>query len=408
MTYTSIAALLLVSVFVTGCDTFTTKTPLKGHRETVVDTTQTVRATPAFAGQTVSVQGPSLPKNLTLKNKISLGKGKDDAHRVLCQPVVDATMIIGMDAYGTVSTFDRKTNKRLWCAETNPDDAEALGGGVAADDTAVYAANGAGNVTALDKKTGKLLWVQSVKNPCRAAPLVRGRLIYVSTIANEMHALNAQTGEIVWSHHGMIELTGVLGSATPTLIGDALITPYSSGEIFALNTSNGYPIWSETLPPQLGLDALSNISHIRARPTVYGGDIYLISHSGHLLALDGKTGQHKWRQEFAGIQQPLVTQQYVCVVTLSHELAVVDRQTGGVYWVSQLPVHEGNTTWAGPIAVNNQFVLGNNHGEIIFFSPETKKITNTIKENDNFSLPPFVENGMLMILGDSGTLYQYV
>ena len=52
-------------------------------------------------------------------------------------------------------------------------------------------------------------------------------------------ALDAETGAVDWTHTGIEETAGLIGSASPTVDGDIVIVPYSSGEIFALRAQNG-------------------------------------------------------------------------------------------------------------------------------------------------------------------------
>ena len=64
-------------------------------------------------------------------------------------------------------------------------------------------------------------------------------------------------------------------------------------------------------------------------------------------------------------------------VSVDGELAAFDRQTGNVYWVSQLrryedeDDHRGRVAWVGPIMVGGRLVLANSEGDVIAVTPET-------------------------------------
>ncbi len=75
-----------------------------------------------------------------------------------------------------------------------------------------------------------------------------GRLFAV-TIDNQTYALNAASGEVLWSHRGINETAGLMSSASPAVTGDTVIVPYSSGEIYALSVTDGKEIWSDSFSP---------------------------------------------------------------------------------------------------------------------------------------------------------------
>src|SRR3546814_14206991 len=61
---------------------------------------------------------------------------------------------------------------------------------------------------------------QKMPGPRRAAPTVAGGRVFVVSIDNQLTALNAETGEKLWSHTGFSEPAGLLGGASPAVEGD--------------------------------------------------------------------------------------------------------------------------------------------------------------------------------------------
>src|SRR3546814_4596588 len=102
----------------------------------------------------------------------------------------------------------------------------------------------------------------------RAAPTVAGWGVFVVSIYNHLTALNAETGEKLWSHTGFSEPAGLLGGASPAVEGDIVVVPYSSGEIFALRVENGRVVWSDNLTAVRRVDALSSLADIRGGPVI--------------------------------------------------------------------------------------------------------------------------------------------
>lgn len=432
-TSTSSMALLIAAMgtFFTGCDTFSSKTPLSGVRETVIILDAQTKPDAKVAGETIHLPAPrslsnwpqpsgdlrnSLPvlalsKDPQLLWKASIGEGSSETHKLLSSPVFQHGTLFTMDANGLVSAICAKDGRTIWQVSTTPADtnSNALGGGVACDQDMVYAATSFTEVIALNQKDGTEKWRVSVNNPCRVAPVIHSGKVFVTTVANEMYALDAKTGAILWTHTGMGELTGMLGTATPAIVGDFIITPYTSGEVFSLRTENGYPAWSDTLSTVLSVDAISSIPHIRALPVVCGDNVYLVSHGGRLVCLDLNTGIRKWQREFSGINTPAVVGDYLFMITTPNELIAFKRHTGEVNWVVNLPKSDDKSyvVWTGPRAVEGRLVICGSNGDILFMDPQNGALLHKLNISDSFVQSPIIVDETMYLVGESGTLYAW-
>lgn len=432
-TSTSSTALMIAAIgtLFTGCDTFSKKTPLSGVRETIIVLDAHTKPDAKVAGEPIHLPAPqslsnwlqpsgdlrnalpvlALSKDPQLLWKTSIGTGSSETHKLLSSPVLHHGTLFTMDANGLVSAICAKDGRTIWQTSTTPTDTNstALGGGVSCDQDTVYAATSFTEVVALNQNDGTEKWRVSVNNPCRVAPVLDKGRIFVTTVANEIYALDAKTGGILWTHTGMGELTGMLGTATPAIVGDFIITPYTSGEVFSLRTENGYPAWSDTLSTVLGVDAISSIPHIRALPVVYGDSVYLVSHGGRLVCLDINTGIRKWQREFSGINTPAVVGDYLFMITTPNELIAFKRNTGEVNWVVNLPKSEDKSyvVWTGPRVVDDRLVICGSNGDILFMNPQNGSLIQKLNVSDSFVQSPIIVDETLYILGESGTLYAW-
>src|SRR3546814_1356360 len=130
-----------------------------------------------------------------------------------------------MDSESDVSAFDAKTGRRLGHVDLTPhgEEAGAIGGGLAYYDGKLFVSTGYGDVLALQPSTGKLFWVAELKLPIRGAPTVDGGRVFVITLDNTLNALNADTGEVQWSHSAVTEQAGFLGAANPAVDGNTVV-----------------------------------------------------------------------------------------------------------------------------------------------------------------------------------------
>ena len=240
--------------------------PLPGTREPVYNLDQALRADPSVADLPVTLPAPQanaewaqaggrpdhamyhldLGTGLRLAWTADVGEGSGSNVRILAQPVVAEGRIFTLDATSKVSAFDANSGRRFWQRDIAPEDEDDgfFGGGLAYQSGRLYVTTGFAQVLALDSSSGEVIWRQQFATPLRAAPTVVGNQVYVVTIDNQTYALSAGDGSQVWVHRGIQEAAGLLGAASPAVTNDLVVTPYSSGELYALRPDNGHVLWS--------------------------------------------------------------------------------------------------------------------------------------------------------------------
>jgi hypothetical protein len=111
------------------------------------------------------------------------------------------------------------------------------------------------------------------------SPAVVGGVVYVGSDDGVAFALNAVTGSCIWSSK-----LGTFTCGSPAVVYRVLYTGSDhNGEIIALNASTGEQIWS-----------YATISRAEAPPVVVKGAVYAISSNGNLYALNATTGECNW------------------------------------------------------------------------------------------------------------------
>lgn len=344
--------------------------------------------------------------------QVDIGVGSADDAPILSGPVVAAGQVIAMDAEATVSAFSVADGRRVWRAALAPRDERdgSWGGGVAFSDGKIYAATGFAQVVSLDAKTGEELWRQSVTGPMRAAPTVAGDRVFVVTHDNQLHALDAADGELLWTHTGIVEAAGLLGGASPAAAGDIVVAPYSSGEIFALRVENGRPVWSDNLAAIRRVDAVSALADIRGRPVIDNGRVYAISHSGRMVAIDLRTGRRVWEADVGSVQQPWVAGDFIFVLTTEGEVVAMTAVDGRIRWVTPIGQfenpddREGRISWAGPVLAGDRLIVSGSHGQALSLSPYSGEILGWREVPGGASVGPAVADATLFILTDSARL----
>ncbi|MEI8393395.1 MAG: PQQ-binding-like beta-propeller repeat protein [Rhodospirillaceae bacterium] len=432
-----LAAVLLTGPLLTGCGSGgwfgdADKPPLEGTRISILRMENRATPDPALAGTAVAVPPPARnamwPQaggypdhamgHLALSStpvevwRSGIGDGSGGRLRLLSRPVVADGRVYTLDASSQASAYDEAAGRRIWQTDLVPGETRgsSFGGGVAFADGVLYAATGYAEVIAINPGDGTIIWRKHISGPARGAPTVAKGRVIAQTLDNQTIALSTKDGETLWSHTGILETAGLLGSVSAAADGSTVIAPYSSGELVALRIENGRPAWQDNLTAIRRYGALSGLADIRGMPVIDRGLVLAVSHSGRTVAIDERTGARVWDQELGGVDTPWVAGDYIFVLTNESELVALTRQNGRIRWVASLLRYEDAkdkstaVVWSGPVLAGDRLWLTASTGELVGVSPANGEIVNRLKLSDRTYLPPVVANGSLYVLTDAGTL----
>jgi outer membrane protein assembly factor BamB len=431
----AVVALLLVGLL-GGCSWFSSdKPPLPGERISVLSLDRQLEPDPAVAKIAISLPKPvvnpdwpqpggypnhamqhlALPATLKQAWTVSVGEGSSRYTQVLAQPIVVDGRVYAMDGGSQVSAFDAANGNLIWQVDVKPSDdhGNGFGGGVAFWKGRLFVATGYARVAALDPKNGKVIWKSGVGAPVRSGPTVSDGRVYAVTVENELVALAADDGRRLWSHNGIPETAGLVGSASPAVEGEVVVVGYSSGEIFALTVENGRALWSDSLASARAVDAVSALADIRGRPVIDRGRVFAVSHSGRMAAIDLRSGDRVWEQDIGSAHGVWVAGDYVFVLSNDNELVCLTRNDGKVRWLRQLPSYEDEKkkkdpiAWTGPILGGDRLIVLSSDGWALSVSPYTGEPLGREEMPGNAFVDPVIANNTLYILTDNGELSAY-
>ena len=349
-------------------------------------------------------------ESLTRAWSVSIGSGASGSARLLSPPIVAEDRVYVVDADSRVSAWSVAEGRNIWRGLPGKEESvDRLGGGGAAyGGGTVFSALSFGEVTARDASTGAELWRVLLKAPVRSAPTIIGDRLLIRTADSQLFALDAERGQIVWRHAGAVEQAGILGSAPPAATNRMAIAAYPSGEVHALDLTNGRPIWSETLLRPRRTLAIGTINDITGAPVIDQDRVYVAGSGGEMACLSLARGERIWEVAIASLTTPWVAGNFIYVVTDRGELVCVLREKGGIRWVSPLGRAEGSsaarTLWAGPTLVSDRLLLAGSNGDVISVSPYTGEILGKTSVGGRFSQPPVAAGGSVYVLGDDGRL----
>ncbi|MEO0699822.1 MAG: PQQ-binding-like beta-propeller repeat protein, partial [Pseudomonadota bacterium] len=324
--------------------------------------------------------------------------GSSNRERLAAAPVVGSDMLFVEGTDGVIHAFDKKTGSLLW--ERNEDEMSddmrpsAFGGGVSYDNGVIYATNGAGEVKAKNAETGERIWKVKPAGPLRGSPTIAFGQVYVMTQDNQIIALDATTGELLWNRSGSSAQSGVFGVAAPAAGQGTIVAGYSSGELSAYRYENGRELWADALARTNISTQVSSLTDIDADPIIDAGRVYALGQGGRMAAYELVTGQRIWELNLAGISTPAIAGEWIFTLTDDARLLAIARSTGRVRWITKLREFRkekkktGPIFWTGPVLAGGQLWVASSQGEIWRVSAGEGSAQLFAELNDPVSLPP--------------------
>lgn len=146
----------------------------------------------------------------------------------------------------------------------------------------VYIGTLAGRLHAIDADNGKDLWVYDAGAPILHGACAGGGKIFVGA-TNGLHAIKAADGSKAWNLEKSLGMWNA-----PLIAGNVVIAGFRDGQLIALNAETGERVWSTQLGGALlsspALDAKSN-------------RIYVGCEDMHVYAVDLGSGKQAWRSD---------------------------------------------------------------------------------------------------------------
>ncbi|WP_225764002.1 outer membrane protein assembly factor BamB [Stenotrophomonas sp. Marseille-Q4652] len=164
----------------------------------------------------------------------------------------------------------------------------------------------------------------------RQAPVVADGRVYAAAVVGGVHALDLQTGKVVWTYEPAREkkqpklrLSGGPG------VGDGLVVVGAlDGQVIALDASNGSEKWRAKVPGE-----------VISAPAVGQGMVFVRSNDGRVTAFDANTGERRW---FNPRELPSLTVRGNAPVVAGPGVLFIGNDDGSI---STLAMQDGRTVW---------------------------------------------------------------
>ena len=401
------------------------KSPLPGKRIAVLTAEDTLNSHMEQATGSISIPPPmqmtdwatpggmpsNAPGHLALNGSLrtlwtaEAGTGSSAQARLTASPIVFQGRIFVLDAASHVSAFSAAGGARTWSVKVSPEgesETKAFGGGIAAEGGRVFAVTGFGTAIALDAGTGARLWEKKLGSPFHSAPTVTDGRLFATNTDGQVICLSTADGSTLWTYHGVPQqAAAILNNTRPAVSGDAVVVPFTSGDLVSLKADSGAAQWQDSLN---GAKASSSIAALSdpASPVATGGSVYAVSRSGRMVSSNETTGVRAWSMSLSSVQTPWVVGDAIYVVDIAGRLVALRRDTGEVRWAAKLPGEA--KVWSGPVLAGGKLWATSSKGQLVGVDPATGQATAQRDLGAPVYLAPVVADGRMYVLTDRASL----
>ncbi len=134
-----------------------------------------------------------------------------------------------------------------------------------------------------------------------ATPLVVDGVLYTTTAWSKAYALDAATGELLWSYDPQVpgpsgaKACCDVNSRGPALYEDKVIIATLDGRLIALDRATGTPVWSTQTIDQSTMLTITGAPRVVKDKVIIGNGGAEFGVRGYVSAYDAKTGALAWR-----------------------------------------------------------------------------------------------------------------
>ncbi|MDE2091689.1 MAG: outer membrane protein assembly factor BamB [Gammaproteobacteria bacterium] len=313
----------------------------------------------------------------------------------------DGTNIYAVSHDGLVYAFTLQNGNRLWRVKTKLSISAGPGVGqgmvvVGADD---------GTVMAINAVNGKQLWETNVNGYILASPAVGQADVIVYTTDGRIIALSPVTGQRLWSISHDVPNLSLRGASPPVIAGDTVLQGLDTGQLLALNLTDGSQRWTATISSPSGSNELARLVDLDGILAVDSDNVYAVNYQGRVVEVARDSGQILWSREMSSYTGVSEDDAHIYVTDMHSAVWALDKNSGVPAWTQPAMRARDLTV---PVPYLDTVVVGDVQGYLHFLSKKDGSMMARVRLGSAPILaPPIVVNGLLVVLTTGGSLAAY-
>ena len=326
--------------------------------------------------------------------------------------LTDDFIILGTES-GKIMALSRKTGKKKWEYEAE----SALRSQPTYGNNKIFIGDDLGVLHCIHLNTGKPSWNHAFESQIRSAPVFQDGIIYGQSMSEQVFALDAETGKLLWILKPPPQQNLSMQLAhSPVVHKGILYASFSNGSVMAVESLDGKVIWGR----HLGNSQKYYLGAIT--PIVLEEQLFVPIHGQGLFALGLKTGAIRWKMDETEVfglakgnftesektPQPLMNPR-IFLSTLSGKIYALDSQDGKIIWEKAL--FEDPKVLATNLKLYSDFLLiGNSKGTVWGIQGENGEKLWEFKrwfKGGPYRFSPPVEYKAFALWNQEGTLFYF-
>jgi outer membrane protein assembly factor BamB len=307
--------------------------------------------------------------------------------------VIDGKLVIGSRA-GNLVALDTSNGRTVWSTPLSG----GVDGEVRLDEARgqLYVGSDDGFFYAVDRR-GAVRWSYKAKGAVEGSPELAGDLLYFSTAADRVVALEAATGKWRWQYEREApEGFTIHGHAAPRVSQGALFAGFSDGYLVSLNAQSGEVMWAKSLAA-----ATDQFVDVDATPAFTGELVIASSYSGGLYGLRARDGDLRWRLNIEGASSLRLADGRLYVAAPREGLAALTPD-GQFIWRQGL-ADAGDLT--PPTPVGPYLVFSGCRAGLFVVERATGRLMQLFNPGRGACAPPAIHGKEVYLLANSGSVY---
>jgi outer membrane protein assembly factor BamB len=211
----------------------------------------------------------------------------DDVGRA--SPLVSGSTVYIGARDGNFYALDANTGDLRWQLNT-----WAVWGAPAVSGNTLYVGSDKSILYALNPATGATKWSATLGDRVRCTPSIKNGTVYVGADDYRVYAYNASTGALKWKtsafpHKGIVRSSPAVWNGM-VFVNTGETDPMGS-HVYALDADTGETVWSHTMA-----------DYATSSPAIANGVLYTGSYDHQIYAFDARTGEKLWTSGYDEMQ----------------------------------------------------------------------------------------------------------
>jgi outer membrane protein assembly factor BamB len=317
------------------------------------------------------------------------------------EPAVTQQHVYVGDLTGRVRALNRENGRTLWRQRTDL----RISTGIRAGYGKLLFGTRDGQAVALSAEDGTELWRTQLSGELLSRPATDGDSVIFQSQDGRIVALNAEDGVLRWSYDVTVPVLTLRGTAEPLLTGNRVYVGTASGRVVALELATGAPVWERRVAEPGGRSELDRMVDIDGNLILRNGGLFVGTFQGKLAVLDEDSGRIFWDMDMS-VSQPM--SEYAGILFVADEKGVVrgvDQRTGTEVWRQDALLARRLT---GTAVHQGLVVVGDRAGYLHWLDPQTGRfVARRRHDPDGFAATPLIFDDVLYAVSGDGEVAAY-